>query len=419
MLKLAELIERDADTLALYETLASGKPVAATVPEIRAAAIWYRYYAGLAANLEASLRPLSATAAAQVTREPLGVILAITPFNAAFSLGAWKIAPALAMGNTIVVKPPHDAAHSTLHLARLMIEAGFPPGVLNVVVGDAATGAALADDPRVAGISITGSSAAARAVGMAALSRLRHFSAEAGGKSAHIVFEDADLDNAVIAATQGVFSAAGQTCVAGSRLLIHETVHDAFVEKYLARVAGLRLGDPRLPSTHVGPLAAARHEERVSGFVTRALADGAELLLGGARPDLDAPFDGGFWFAPTVLAGTNPAMEIAREEVFGPVVVLQKFASEEEAVQIANGTEYGLAAGFWSQNPARMQRVAGQLRAGTVWVNTYRTIHWRVPFGGYKQSGVGRENGPEALLEFSQIKSVIVDTGPARDPFAY
>lgn len=417
--RLAALIESHAEELALLETLACGKTISATLPEMRAAAIWYRYYAGLAASLEGVIRPLSPSAEARVIREPVGVVAAITPFNAALSLGSWKIAPALAAGNTVVVKPPQDAAFSTIRLAELAIEAGFPPGVLNAVVGGADEAKALATDPRVGAVSITGSSAAARAVGAAATGRLKHFSAEAGGKSAHVVFDDADLESAVIAATQGVFSATGQTCVAGSRLLLHERIHDAFVAAYLDRIARLRIDNPRLPSTHIGPLAGARHEARVADFVAGAIEDGAEVLTGGARPDgLSEDLQGGAWFAPTVLANVTRDMAICREEVFGPVVSIQRFAEEDEAVELANGVEYGLAAGFWTADARRIHRVSRALQAGTVWVNTYRMIHWRVPFGGYKQSGLGRENGPEALEAFTQTKSVVIDHAPANDPFA-
>lgn len=416
--RLAALVEAHAEELALYETLASGKPVAATLPEMGAVAVWLRYYAGLAANHEGAVRPVSATAEAVIRREPLGVVAAITPFNAALSLGVWKLAPALAAGNTVVVKPPLEAPFSTLRLAELALEAGIPPGVVNVLTGGIGAATALVQAPAVAGVSITGSSGAARAVGAAASGRLKRFAAEAGGKSAHILFADADLDNAVIAATQGVFSAAGQTCVAGARIFVHDSLRDAFLDRYLARIRRLRQGDPLARDTHVGPLAGPRHEARVTGFVQRALAEGARALIGGARPDLPARLQGGSWFAPTVLDGVRDDMEICREEVFGPVVAVATFRDEDEVIARANGVDYGLAAGFWTRDAGRIRRVAQALQAGTVWVNTYRAIHWRVPFGGYKQSGIGRENGPEGLEEFTQPKAVIAEYGAARDPFA-
>jgi len=305
-----------------------------------------------------------------------------------------------------------------LRLAELAIEAGIPPGVVNVLTGGIPAATALVESKDIAGVSITGSSAAARSVGAHALSGLKHFSAEAGGKSAHIIFEDANLADAVIAATQGAFNATGQTCVAGSRLFIHESLRDAFVERFLASIQRLRQGDPLLKSTHVGPLAGARHEARVAGFVERAVDEGARVLTGGNRPDLNETLRAGAWFAPTVIDNVRDDMEICREEVFGPVVTLSTFRNEEEAVERANNVEYGLAAGFWTRDAGRIRRVAQSLQAGTVWVNTYRAIHWRVPFGGVKQSGIGRENGPEGLNEFTQIKSVVHEYGPARNPFA-
>lgn len=415
--RLADLVEENAAELALYETLASGKTISATVPEMRAAAVWLRYYAGLAASLQGATRPLTTTAEARIAREPLGVVAAITPFNAAFSLSVWKIAPALAMGNAVIVKPPPEAAFSSLRLAVLAIEAGFPAGILNVVIGGPEEAMRLARDRRVAAVSITGSTAAARAVGAEVTGRLKHFSAEAGGKSAHIVFDDCDIDNAVIAATQGAFSATGQTCVAGARLLLHNAIRGPFLEKFADHIARLRIGNPRLPATHIGPLAGKRHEERVGRMVAEAVEDGARVLVGGARPELEPELAGGSWFQPTVLSIETGTPAICREEVFGPVVTVQGFDTEDEALDLANSVDYGLAAGLWTDDIRRIHRMSRALQAGTVWVNTYRMIHWRAPFGGYRQSGLGRENGPEALAEFSQIKSIIVEHGPVTDPF--
>ncbi|HSV84163.1 MAG TPA: aldehyde dehydrogenase family protein [Ramlibacter sp.] len=415
--KLGVLIVAQAEEIGRLESLANGKPRAATLAEVRATAQWYQFYANAIEFHDGHQRTLSRSADALITREPLGVVAAITPFNAAFSLGSWKIAPALAMGNTVVLKPPHTAPASTLLLARLAIEAGFPPGVVNVVIGDADVGQALVAHELVAMVSFTGSTAAARQIGAVALSHLKRFACEAGGKSAHIVFEDADIDSAVIAATQGVFSAAGQTCVAGSRLLVQASIFESFLGRYLASVARLRVGDPAKEGTHVGPIASRQQLERIRQLVAGAVDDGARVVAGGGPVAMPAPHADGFWFAPTVLTDVGPSARIWREEVFGPVVLVHPFQTEDEAIALANDSEYGLAAGFWTRDLGRVRRVARRLQAGTVWVNTYRAIDVRVPFGGYKQSGIGRENGVEALAEFSQVKATVIDHAPAVDPF--
>ena len=414
---LADLIPRHAAELGELETRANGKPLAATTAEMRALARWYHFYAAAAETAEDRLRALGPAARAEVVEEPLGVVLAITPFNGAASLGSWKLAPALAAGNAVVLKPPPTAAASSVRLAELALEAGLPPGLLNVVVADAQAGEALVADERVAMVTFTGSTAVALRLGAIAGGRMARFACEAGGKSAHVVFDDADLDGALVAARQGVFSATGQTCVAGSRLLVHDALFDAFAERFAAAAARLRVGDPRDPATHLGPLASAAQLERVRGYVARAVDAGARVLCGGAEPPQQGKLAGGHWFAPTVLADVTPAMEICREEVFGPVATVQRFGDEEEAVALANDTPYGLAAGLWTRDAARAHRVSRRLAAGTVWVNTYRAIDWRVPFGGYKQSGLGRENGLEALREYTQVKAVVTAFGPPADPF--
>jgi aldehyde dehydrogenase (NAD+) len=416
--RLAELIVSHAEELGRLETLANGKPLAHTTGEMRAAAKWYQFFANAAELAEGKIREIGRNAEAHIVREPLGVVLAITPFNGALSLGSWKMAPALAAGNTVILKPPPDAPASSLRLAELALEAGFPAGAVNVVIGDAAVGQALAAHDDVAMVSFTGSTAAARGLAAAVGSSLKRFVCEAGGKSAHIVFADADLDDAVVAARQGVFSASGQTCVAGARILVEESVRDAFLERYVAAVRRLRVGDPREAGTHIGPVASRRQLDRVKGFVDRAVADGARVLVGGVSPAMPAPLDGGFWFMPTVLDDVRPEMEICREEVFGPVATIQSFRTEEEALSLANGVAYGLAAGFWTRDMARVRRLSCGLQAGTVWVNCYRLIHWLAPFGGYKQSGLGRENGIEAMDEFTQIKSIVTDHARPVDPFA-
>lgn len=416
--RLGELIHEHATELGELESLANGKSHAATEAEMRATSQWFHYYGSAAETHDGIYRCVSRSMDAQVIREPLGVVVAITPFNGALSLGSWKVAPALAMGNTVILKPPAEAPGSSIRLAELAITAGFPKGVVNVVVADAAVGEALATHPDVAMVSFTGSTSTARMLGAKVAAGMKRFVCEAGGKSAHLVFEDADLESAVIAATQGAFSAAGQTCVAGSRILVHESLYDLFIERYVASTKRIRLGPPSSPHSHIGPVATGRQWQRIRGFVEEAVAEGGRVVLGGKPARMEGEYTGGFWFEPTIIVDVTSEMRICREEVFGPVVTVQRFASEDEAVTMANGTEYGLAAGFWTRDVGRVRRVARRLQVGTVWVNTYRAINVRVPFGGYKQSGTGRENGVEALQEFSQIKAIVTDHAPAADPFA-
>ncbi|CAH1692028.1 NAD/NADP-dependent betaine aldehyde dehydrogenase [Hyphomicrobiales bacterium] len=416
--RLGELIFAHAAELGRLESLANGKSHAATTAEIRATSQWYSYYANAVDMHDDIHRSVSRTVDATILREPLGVVLAITPFNGALSLGSWKLAPALAMGNAVILKPPAEAPGSSIRLAELAVEAGFPAGIVNVVIGDAVLGEQLATHPDVAMVTFTGSTATARVLGAKVTGQLKRFVCEAGGKSAHIVFEDGDLDSAVIAATQGAFSAAGQTCVAGSRVLVQASIYEAFLVKYIASARRIRVGPPTSATSHIGPLASRRQFERVRGFIDETVAAGGRIALGGDKPAVDADHADGYWLAPTIITDVTSDMRICREEVFGPVVTVQPFADEDEAIALANGVEYGLAAGFWTRDAARMRRVSRRLQAGTIWINTYRAINLRVPFGGYKQSGLGRENGIEALEEFSQIKAVVTDYGTAADPFA-
>lgn len=416
--RLGELVAANAGRLGELESLANGKSLMATTAEMKATAQWYSYYASALDTHDDVLRAVSRSAEAYILREPLGVVVAITPFNGALSLGSWKLAPALAMGNAVILKPPAEAPGSSIALAELAIEAGFPAGIVNVVIGDAAISEALATHPGVQMVSFTGSTAVAKVLGAKVAAGMKRFVCEAGGKSAHIIFSDADLDGAVIAATQGAFSASGQTCVAGSRILVQSDIYDAFVDRYLASVQRIRLGHPASPKTHIGPVANKRQYERINGFIAEAVQAGARIALGGGKPDLGADLAGGYWIEPTVIVDAMSEMRVCREEIFGPVVTIQRFETEDEAVAMANALDYGLAAGFWTRDLARVRRMSRRLQAGTVWVNTYRAINLRVPFGGYKQSGIGRENGVEAMDEFSQVKSIVVEYGPGADPFA-
>lgn len=417
MLRLADVIEKNADSLASLEVLAAGKLVKTTGREMARAAAWYRFFGGMCDKIEGRSIRISQSVQASTSLEPVGVVAAITPFNGPFSLGAWKIAPALAAGNAIVVKPPIECPGTTLKLGELVMEAGFPAGIINVVPGGAEVGSALVKSKHIALVSFTGSSATARRIGAEAGQLMKPFVCEAGGKSAHIIFEDADISSALVAARQGVFSNGGQTCVAGSRLLVHKSIYESVVERLIAKTAELRLGNPLDPAVHIGPLASKRQHDRVSAMVARASSDGA-TIIGGGCPDLGSPWDEGYFFKPTIVLGANTSMEIWREEVFGPVVVVMPFDDEEHAVALANDSDYGLAAGLWTRSMERADRVARRLEAGTVWVNTYRMMHYRVPFGGYKQSGLGRENGVDVIREFQIVKSLVTDHVPPIDPFA-
>ncbi|MCO5089839.1 aldehyde dehydrogenase family protein [Bosea sp. (in: a-proteobacteria)] len=416
--RLAELIRANAEPLAEFESLANGKTHAVTRREMTATARWYDFYASAVEIRDDISRSPSPFTEARIVREPLGVVVAITPFNGALSLGSWKIAPALAMGNSVILKPPVESPASSLMLARLALEAGFPPGIVNVVLGDGSVGERVATHPDVAMVSFTGSSAVARRLGEKAAASMKRFVCEAGGKSAHIVFADADLGSAVRAATQGAFSATGQVCVAGSRLLVQEEIFETFLAQFIAAAKNIRIGPPSLATSHLGPLASKRQKTRVTAFLEEAIAEGATVAFKGTLPDMPAEYADGFWFAPTILTGVAAPMRICREEVFGPVVTVQPFRTEAEAVTLANGTEYGLAAGFWTRDAARIHRLACALQAGSVWVNTYRAMNVMLPFGGYKQSGMGRENGIEALDEFAQIKTIVVDHAAHPDHFA-
>ncbi|MFD5554109.1 aldehyde dehydrogenase [Streptomyces sp. NPDC127068] len=416
--RLGDALVAHTEELAAWEALANGKPLTATRGEVAALARWYRYFAAVAETLESRSRPLSGTADALVTREPLGVVAALTPFNGALSLGSWKLAPALAAGNTVILKPPPQAPASSVRLAELALDVGFPPGVVSVLIGGAEEGQRLVEHGDVAMVTFTGSTTVARALGARAAAQMKRYVCEAGGKSAHLVFADGDLDAAVSAARQGAFSAAGQTCVAGSRILVQREVYAEFVDRYATAVRALRVGDPRDPRTHIGPVASAAALARIESFVDDALGHGAKAVTGGRRAQV-AGAEEGFWYEPTVLVDADVDLAVCREEVFGPVVTLHPFDTEDEAVERANSLEFGLAAGFWTRDGARAHRVARRLQAGVVWVNTYRLLHWSVPFGGYKQSGSGRENGVEAVAEFLQTKSIVTEHGTPADPFAH
>lgn len=410
--RLGDLVAENAERLGRIETRDNGKLLAEMLGQVRYIPQWFYYYGGLADKIEGSVIPVDKPRMFTYTQhEPLGVVAMITPWNSPLLLAAWKMAPALAAGNTIVWKPSEFASVSALEFVRLLEQAGFPPGVVNVVTGfGAEVGEALVTHPKVAKIAFTGGERSGQRVYELAARGLKRVTLELGGKSPNIVFADANLDNAVKGVISGIFAATGQTCIAGSRLLVQRSIHNEFVDRVVKFAATARMGDPSDLETQVGPVTTRPQYERVLGFIESAKEDGARCLLGGGparRPEC-----GEGWFVePTIFGDVQPSMRIAREEVFGPVLAVLPFDDDDDAVRIGCDIPYGLAAGVWTENIGRALTMAKRLEAGTVWVNTYRAVSYMVPFGGYKRSGIGRESGIDMIHEYLQTKSVWIDTG--------
>jgi aldehyde dehydrogenase (NAD+) len=419
MRRLGDLIARDAARLAATEVRDNGKLLAEMQGQLNYIPQWFHYYGGLADKVQGSTLPLDKKGYFAFTRhEPVGVVAAITPWNSPLLLATWKIAPALAAGCTLVIKPSEFTSASTLEFAALFDEAGFPPGVFNVVTGfGAEVGTPLVEHPLVSKISFTGSDATGRLINEKAARHLKHTAMELGGKSPNIVFEDADLEQAVFGAISGIFAATGQTCIAGSRLLVQDSIHDAFVDKLLAVARTARMGDPMDAATQVGPVTTPPQYKKVLEYIDIARQEGATAVLGGAKGE--APECGQGWFVqPTIFTGVRNDMRIAQEEVFGPVLSVIRFRDEADALRIANDVRFGLAAAVWTSDIGRAIRMSERLQAGTVWVNTYRAVSFMAPFGGYKDSGLGRENGIDAVREYLQTKSVWINSGAvAGNPF--
>jgi len=412
MYRLADLIARDANKLAETEVRDNGKLFAEMQGQLNYIPQWYRYFGGLADKMQGATLPLDKKGYFAFTRhEPVGVVAAITPWNSPLMLASWKIAPALAAGCTVVVKPSEFTSASTLELAELFDEAGFPPGVFNVVTGfGSEVGAPLVEHPLVAKISFTGSDLTGRFINEKAASLFKHTAMELGGKSANVVFADADIEQAVFGAISGIFAATGQTCIAGSRLLVQDSIYDDFVEKLLAVAKTARMGDPMDADTQVGPITTPPQFKKVLEYIDIARGEGAELLLGGERGN-QAGCGNGWFVQPTIFGDVRNEMRIAQEEVFGPVLSIMRFKDEADAIRIANGVRFGLAAAVWTSDIGRALRMSEKLQAGTVWINTYRAVSFMAPFGGYKDSGLGRENGIDAVREYLQTKSVWINSG--------
>jgi acyl-CoA reductase-like NAD-dependent aldehyde dehydrogenase len=417
LLRLADAIEAHGEELAQLESLDTGHPIHdTTLLDVPRTAATFRYFGGMADKFEGNLPPVDAGFLNYVLREPIGVVGQIVPWNFPLMFCGWKLGPALAAGNTVVMKPSELVPLSTLRLCELFDDVGIPNGVVNVVPGyGARAGAHLVAHPDVDKVSFTGSTRTGRSVVEASAGNLKRLQLELGGKGANVVFDDADLTAAVNGSAFAIFHNQGQACIAGSRLLVHRNVYDEFVERFVALATSIRLGDPMSSDTEMGPLTSALHRDRVLDYVALAVEEGGEILAGGAppkSPDLAA----GYYVEPTVVRA-SPTSRVCHEEVFGPFVTVTSFRDEAEALLIANATDYGLGAGLWTRDLARAHRVAAALRSGMVWINCYKRVHPASPFGGVRRSGYGREMGFDAMREYTEAKSVWLNVDATIPPW--
>jgi len=413
MRRIASLIEKHADYLAGIEVRDNGKLISEMAAQTRYMPEWFYYYGGLADKIQGAVVPVDRPDHFNyILKEPVGVCAFIIPWNSPLMLATWKLAPALAAGCTVVIKPSEYTSASLLEFMRLVIaEAELPRGVINVVTGyGAVAGEPLVTHPKVAKVAFTGGTATGARVNELAAKTFKKVSLELGGKSPNIVFDDCILDDAVSGAISGIFAATGQTCIAGSRLLVQETIHDEFVGKLVAMARQARLGDPSKPDTQVGPVTTPPQYKKILSYIDIARAEGGKCVLGGG-PAAREEGGGEFFVKPTIFTEVHNKMRIAQEEVFGPVLAVIRFKDEEDAIRIANDIAFGLGAGVWTQSIKRAHNMAKHIKAGTVWINTYRAVSFTMPFGGYKASGLGRENGMEAIEGYLQSKSVWINNG--------
>jgi betaine-aldehyde dehydrogenase len=409
--KLAQLIEAKSGELAALETADNGKPIKETsyvdLPQVVEN---FEYFAGWATKIEGETIPVPGEMFNYTLREPVGVCGQIIPWNFPLLMAAWKLAPALAAGNTVVLKPAEQTPVGAMELASLIQEAGFPDGVVNVVPGYGETaGAALASHPDIDKVAFTGSTEVGKLIAKAAADNLTKVSLELGGKAPNIIFADADMEQAVNGAMMGIFFNQGQVCCAGSRLFVDASIKDEFLERFKERAGRLKVGDPMDKSTQMGPQVSEEQLNRIKGYVDIAKGEGAQVLAGGCPPQLEGDFQKGYFFQPTIFGDVKNSMRVAQEEIFGPVVSVITFEGEEDLIRQANEVVYGLSAGIWTKDITRAHRFAKAIKAGVVWINTYNMFNAASPFGGYKQSGYGREMGKHALEMYTHVKSVWVD----------
>ena len=406
LLKLADLIERDKEELAVLESMNNGKPIAECLGfDLPQVVETFRYYGGWADKMLGEVNPVGGAYFSYTMREPVGVVGQIIPWNFPLLMAAWKLGPALACGCTSVLKPAEQTPLTALKLGALILEAGIPPGVVNIVTGDAVAGAALAQHTGVDKVAFTGSTEVGKLVMQAAAKNLKRVSMELGGKAPNIVYADADIDAAVAGAVGAIFFNQGEVCCAGSRLFVEDKIHDEFIEKFARAAKGMRIGNPLDPQTQMGAQVSLEQHEKVLGFIKSGKESGAKVAAGGnsMRKEL-----GGYFMQPTIFTDVDPNMTISKEEIFGPVVAAKRFSKTEDLIKYAHDTNYGLSAGIWTKNISLAHETARKLRAGTVWINCYNAFDVAVPFGGYKESGFGRELGKAALDLYTEQKAVWV-----------
>jgi len=418
LLRLADKIEENLDELSRLEALDTGHPLRdARILDVPRTAMTFRYFGGMADKVEGSVVPVDVGFLNYLLREPIGVIGQVVPWNFPIMFTSWKLGPALAAGNCVVMKPAEITPLTSLRIAELMAEAGMPEGVVNMVPGlGAVAGQYIAEHPNIGKICFTGSTATGRRIVQASAGNLKKVQLELGGKGANIVFDDADLTAAINGSAYAIFHNQGQACIAGSRLMLHERIADEFLERFTALAKTIRLGNPLDMNTEMGPLTSALHRDRVLSYVSIAREQGGQVMLGGKAPD-NAALSKGFYIEPTVVKAKTSRDRIAQEEVFGPFLTVLTFSSDEEALQIANGTEYGLGGGLWTRDISRAHRFAREMHSGMIWINTYKRAHPASPFGGFGLSGYGRDMGFEAVHEYTQVKSVWVNVDAPSPPW--